>query len=73
MFWVLSLVFGVWCLGFRVQGLGFSVLGSGFRVQGLGFWVLGLGFTQAMAAEATDMQRFRGGLVFKARRLLYHS
>ena len=40
-----------------MQGSGFRVQGAGFRVQGSGSLV----------------QRFRGGLVFKAHRLLNHS
>ena len=50
--------------GFRVQGSGFRVQGSWCRVQDSGFRGLGSG---------RNVKRFRGGLVFKARRLLYHS
>jgi len=30
-------------------------------------------FSAEVSTEITEMQRFRGGLVFKAHRLLYHS
>ena len=54
--------------GFRVSGFGFRVSGFGFRGSGFEFqvsgfevWVSGLWFW------------FEGGLVFKIRRILYHS
>ena len=45
------------------KGLGFGAMGSGCRawVKGVGYWVYG----RPLA--------FRGGLVYKARRLVYHS
>ena len=50
--------FGVWGLG---GGLGVH---SGFRLWALGFGVSGLGL---------GVKRYRGGLVLKAHRLVYHS
>ena len=66
--------------GCRVQGAGFRVQGSRFRVQGSGSRVQGSGvgfsspwFTNRGAPLHDDVQWFRGGLVHKASRLLYHS
>ena len=65
----------------RVKGVVFRVLGSGcwgpglgFGFRVLGFRVWGLGLTsRPSAASIGNVKRFRGGLVFKAHRLLYHS
>jgi len=71
--------FAAWGLGFAVQGSGFRVQGSGFRVQGSGFRVQGLGrrIDSHMSSKEKlfhrNVQRFRGRLVFKAHRPLYHS
>jgi len=46
------------------------VLGFGFRVPGSGYLISGFGLNQLFYR---NMQRFRGGPVFKAHRLLYHS
>jgi len=51
-----------WGFGFRVSGFGF--FGLGFRVSGFGLKRGTLG---------RNVKRFRGGLVLKAHRLLYHS
>jgi hypothetical protein len=61
--------------GFKVQGSGFRVQGSGFRVQGPGFRV-GVVVTvhlQMGGRLSRNVKWFRGGLVFQAHRLLYHS
>ena len=73
----------------RVQGSGCSVQGSGCRVQDSGFRVQGSGWRASrslVAAQETvpmisiqeqplsrNFERFRGGLVFEAHRLVYHS
>jgi len=58
--------------GFRVPGFGFQVSGSGFRVQGVGrgTWAYTVVGVQLLRK---NMKRFRGRLVFKAHRLVYHS
>jgi len=48
-------------LGIRISSLGFEVPGFGLRVEGGGFTSL-----------RRNVKRFRGGLVFKAHRLVYH-
>jgi len=55
------------------QGLGFRV--GGVWVWGLGFWVWKRAKCALSAAFElhTRVQRFRGGLVFQAHRLWYHS
>ena len=55
-------------LGCRVQGSGFRVQGSGCR--GWGWQVES---RRRLVREHPNMKRFRGGLVFKAHRLVYHS
>jgi len=64
--------FGGWGLGVtgfevkvEVRGLGCGVPGSRFQVSGFDFWMQGL--------IPGSVGLFRGGLVFKAHRLLYHS
>jgi len=51
-----------------LRRLGFRAQGSGFRVQGLG-----LRADQNLELGGGDVERFQGGLVFKAHRLLYHA
>jgi len=60
--------FGVWILGFgfRVSGFGFRALIAG-SVAAVGFGVQGSGI------RGRNVKRFRGGLVSKAHRRLYHS
>jgi len=56
-------------------GLRVSVFGSGFRVPGSGSRLgnsLGGRVTSSLVRDAFG-QRFRGGLIFKAHRLMYHS
>jgi len=65
--------------GFRVWGSGFRVQGAGCRAQnsGLRFQDIALGaetpFSHAHHSRGDAHTRFRGGLVFKAHRLLNHS
>ena len=70
--------------GFRVQGAGCRVQGAGCRVQGAGWDLLGGGVHLFEALDQAvfsiqeqllrrNVKRFRGGLVFKAHRLVYHS
>ena len=73
--------------GFRVSGFGVRVSGFGFRDSGFGVRVSGLGFevdhgvvrrkeVRKLPREQPlyrNVQWFRGGLVFDAHRLLYHS
>ena len=50
--------------------------GYGLRVEGGGLWVEGRGWRVEggrSRVEGQSVKRFRGGLVFKAHRLLYHS
>ena len=54
----------------RGTGSDFGVQGSGFRFWGVGCGVQGVGFGQLLHR---NVKRFRGGLVVKAHRLLYHS
>ena len=61
------MVYGLW---FVVEGLWFMVYGLWFMVYGLEFMVYGSWF---MVEGLRLMQRFRGGLVFQAHRLLDHS
>ena len=79
--------FSCWLSGFEFRVFGFRVLGVGVpkRVSGFGIDQLGSGDNLAPRASprvaARDTRpasgrsalQFRGGLVFKARRLLYHS
>jgi len=61
---------GKTALGFRIPGSGFRVPGSGFR----GGWTSGAAECDAAThASTSTVQWFRGGLVFEAHRLLYHS
>jgi len=68
------LVFGVWCLVFGVWFFVFRVQDSGrpttTHVWCLVFGVWCFGFRVQDSGRPT---RFRGGLVFKAHRLLHHS
>ena len=70
--------------GFRVQGPGCRVQGSGCRVQGAGFRAKLMHVCSNEFSSNTrlggwvelfnrNVQRFRGGLVVKAHRLLHHS
>ena len=61
--------------GCRVQVLGCRVQGVGFRFQVVGFRVQSVGFRIQFKNNRLyrNAQRFRGGLVFKARRLINHS
>jgi len=69
-FGVSDLVFGVWVLKLRVKGIGFRVEGPGFRVRCRVFRVNGVG---ERVGGAERRRLARGGLVFKAHRLVYHS
>ena len=62
---------GVWGLGSRVQGLGCRVdrLGPGGGPEAPEERALRAGCGQV----SRNMNRFRGGLVFKVHRLAYHS
>jgi len=71
-----------WGLGVGAKGLGFGVWDWGFGFQGLvlrlGVQGLGVVETEALGGAEeqllyTNVQRFRGGLVSKARKLLYPS
>ena len=63
------------CFGFRVSCFGFQVSGFDFQVSGFRFRFLeGFGVRVSNFGQGhTRPERFRGGLVFKAHRLLYHS
>ena len=74
------MVCGVWGVGDGVQGTGHGAWGLGVRdfgngFLGPGFSVKGSGFSvQGLVPRACGPSRaFQGGLVLKARRLLYHS
>ena len=67
-------------MGFGVSGFGFRVSGIGFKVQGVGRWISPSGEAGGECGDAwwlsssgLPVKRFRGGLVFKAHRLVYHS
>jgi len=59
-------------LRFTLQGLGLRIQSVGFRVPGVGFMVHGLR-SRVVVEGWGNVKRFRGGLVFKAHRLLYYS
>ena len=60
---------GLWVSGFgyRVSGFGFRASGFGYRVSGSGFLVAGHNLREQLLHR--NVQRSRGGLVFKAHRL----
>jgi len=73
--------------GFRVSSFGFRVSGFEYRLQAVGlsggggnrllFWVFGyqilISGVGVRGKGLGNVHRLRGGLVFKAHRLLYHS
>jgi len=67
---VVGLGFGAWGLGFGAWGLGFGCWGLGLGGSCVGLMVEGAPLFQLLRRNVIQ---FRGGLVFKAHRLLYHS
>ena len=65
--WVLGFGFRDSVFGFRVSGFRFGIWGAGFR------WVLQQPLCPDQRVPDLHLKRFRGGLVFKAHGVLYHS
>ena len=67
-------------MGCRVEVVGYRFEASGFRVEvlrcraeGFGVRVEVFGYTVEVLGLCRTVERFRGGLVLKAHRLVYHS